>query len=151
MRTSTQDDSTGSGVSIGVRFPHRSYNDDWTRTLDAFQTLTTLGEGTFGYVKRREEDLRENVPFLIPMKSHETISCLISFYLFFTCLTLPFLHLVLSSARRSWVQKARDRKTGEIVALKKIKMENETEGVRSLQYHIIFILHHTTSEHIQDQ
>lgn len=29
-----------------------------------------------------------------------------------------------------WVQKARDRQTGQIVALKKIKMENETEGVR---------------------
>jgi hypothetical protein len=32
--------------------------------------------------------------------------------------------------RSRWVQKAKDLQTGEVVALKKIKMENETEGVR---------------------
>lgn len=40
---------------------------------------------------------------------------------------------------RRWVQKARDKKNGEIVALKKIKMENETEGVR------LFLMTHTIS------
>lgn len=70
-----QNEISASTKPTGVRFPARNYNDDWTRTLDAFEILATLGEGTFG-----------------------------------------------------WVQKARDRQNGEIVALKKIKMENETEG-----------------------
>lgn len=33
----------------GVRFPSRNYDDDWTRTLDAFEIIQPLGEGTFGY------------------------------------------------------------------------------------------------------
>jgi cyclin-dependent kinase 12/13 len=70
-----QHEISASTKPTGVRFPSRNYSDDWTRTLDAFDILATLGEGTFG-----------------------------------------------------WVQKARDRQNGEIVALKKIKMENETEG-----------------------
>ena len=49
--TSNQHENTASAKTSGVRFPTRNYNDDWTRTLDAFETLSTLGEGTFGYEK----------------------------------------------------------------------------------------------------
>lgn len=44
-----QNEISASTKPTGVRFPARNYNDDWTRTLDAFEILATLGEGTFGY------------------------------------------------------------------------------------------------------
>jgi hypothetical protein len=45
----TQLEDAASTKPTGVRFPTRGYDDDWTRTLDAFEILATLGEGTFGY------------------------------------------------------------------------------------------------------
>lgn len=36
---------------------------------------------------------------------------------------------------------AREIKTGEIVALKKIRMDNEREGVRTFLYYVVSIWH----------
>ena len=67
-----QHDISASAKTSGVRFPNRNYNDDWTRTLDAFETLSTLGEGTFGYVEIRSKPTRE----ILSLPPHQGVQVL---------------------------------------------------------------------------
>ena len=65
-----QNDISASAKTSGLRFPNRNYNDDWTRTLDAFETLSTLGEGTFGYVLNWVEATSKNLIFCCSVVSN---------------------------------------------------------------------------------
>ncbi|XP_059308110.1 cyclin-dependent kinase C-1 isoform X3 [Lycium ferocissimum] len=82
-----------------------------SRSIDCFEKLEQIGEGTYGFA-----------PFFIPL-----FGCFISngFFLFSTNLYVDGLLFCLIERQ---VYMAREKKTGEIVALKKIRMDNEKEG-----------------------
>lgn len=90
-----------------------------SRSVDCFEKLEQIGEGTYGY----------SMPSI-----HALL--LMGFFFYFLCM-FNFLHyyciprlMILWNC--SMVYMAREIRTGEIVALKKIRMDNEKEGVSSI-------------------